>query len=364
MRKLSSPITVHLEVTQKCNERCRHCYNSSHTPQSITGENLNKTIDELIKNKVMHVIITGGEPLLEMDKVIYLAKKSIGNGMSVSLNSNCILMNEYNVKMLLNAGITHCLTTLHSYNAQGHNKVAGVDSFDKIIKGIKLAQSMGLRITVNSVLLDSNKRDVFKIGKLCQSIGVKKYLCNRVIPDDNGFIAGKQEVRKMVSDLLKLRDTGMEVGTCRMIPECFFGNVDEVPEFINRGCSAGRRHMLLNINGDSHACVHESKSYGNIHEIGLRGCWDNMYEWRSLAYVPSECINCPRIESCEGGCRMVALKQTGSMNGKDILHDSLQAIPPIKDKQINVREEDDFYIIRERGAKVRFIDKSSRCRTC
>ena len=78
---LSAPISVHVEVTEACNEKCRHCYNfsrcDSYVPKTISIENLDYTIDELVKNNVMHVIITGGEPLLALDRTVYLAEKAL-----------------------------------------------------------------------------------------------------------------------------------------------------------------------------------------------------------------------------------------------------------------------------------------------
>ena len=139
-----------------------------------------------------------------------------------------------------------------------------------------------------------------------------------------------------------------------MVPECFFDDTEDNKEFINRGCAAGKKHILLNVNGDSHACVHESKSYGNIHKIGLRKIWDNMAEWRGDKYIPNACKECPRLSSCMGGCRMVALAHTGSLRGMDNLCKG--HAKPDASKQINVRYEEGFLIFRERGAKVHYID--------
>ena len=104
---ISAPITVHVEVTNACNEKCRHCYNFSRTEavssQTITRQDLENTLKELIDNKVMHVIVTGGEPLLALDRAVFLIKESIRAGMSVSLNSNMKAATSITLKTLKNA---------------------------------------------------------------------------------------------------------------------------------------------------------------------------------------------------------------------------------------------------------------------
>jgi len=254
---------------------------------------------------------------------------------------------------LKQVGIDHILTTLHSCHPETHDYMADTaGAFDKIVQGIQVAQHYGIRVTVNTILFDMNKNDIFDTGEFCKSIGVTKFLANRTIPSPANknslgqeFMVSMEHAQKMFDDLLRLKELGMEVGTCRMVPECFFDDHEKYKDFIGRGCAAGKRHMMINVNGDTHACVHESFSYGNIHRDGLKSCWEAMGSWRDATYVPEDCKECPLLSSCEGGCRMVGLACTGSMNGKDNLC-----------KGLRFRREDGFSIIPIRGAKVRYVD--------
>lgn len=386
---INSPITVHVEVTEACNERCRHCYNffrlGDFKPRKISWEHLDHTIDELVKNRVMHVIVTGGEPLLALDRTVYLVEKSLSAGMTVSLNSNLVAANSDNMEKLRKAGICHILTTLFSSKEEVHDYVASTPgAFKKIINGIRTARENGIRVSVNTILSKFNKDDIFQTGKLVRDLGMKKYLANRTIPSPTNdesladeFCVGESEIRKMIKDLVRLRDDiGMQIGTCRTIPQCFFDDLDGYDEFLARGCAAGKKHLLLNVNGDSHACVHESKSYGNIHEIGLTGIWENMAVWRTLEYMPAECQTCHLFDICDGGCRLVAQKYSGSIKGFDNLRRGAEHLPEykggIKDEHIEAarsgrflvhpdfdyRKENGFYIVRTVGARVDFIDNN------
>jgi len=385
---ISSPITVHVEITDSCNERCRHCYNFSRPKgfvgKKISQENLDKLIEELIKNKVMHVIVTGGEPLLALDRAIYLIKKVKKAGMSVTFNSNLLSANSENMKKLKDSGIDHILTTLHSNKAEVHDFVANTPgAFNRIVNGIKIAQKEGIRVTVNTILFEYNQKDIYEIGKFVHSIGVKKFLVNRAIPSptnkvsqEKEFVVDEENAKKMFKDLLRLKkDLGMEVGTCRTVPQCFFDNLEDYDDFLNRGCAAGKKHLGININGETHACVHELKSYGNIYDIGLKKCWENMAIWRTNEYIPEECQSCHLFGICDSGCRLVALNHTGSMKGFDNLRIGSEHLPKynggIKQEHIesakmgtftvhpefDYRKEKGFIIARTRGARVDFIDE-------
>jgi len=353
-------------------------------PKTISWAKLDHTIDELVRNRVMHVIITGGEPLLALDRAKYLAERSLDAGMTVSLNSNLLAATSDNMRQLRASGIDHILTTLHSWNEHVHDYVATTPgAFKKIINGIRLAQENGIRVTVNTILFQFNKNDIFKTGKFVRSLGVEKFLANRTIPSPTNdeslrteFRIGEPESRRMFDDLLRLKEElGMQVGTCRTVPQCFFDELDRYDDFLARGCAAGKKHLLLNVNGDSHACVHESKNYGNIHEVGLKGIWENMAVWRSLEYIPEECQSCHLFDICDAGCRLVAQEHTSSMKGYDNLRRGAGHLPEYKGvirpehiesakndtfmvhPDFSYRKENGFYIARTVGARVDFIAK-------
>lgn len=386
-RYLSAPITVHLELTSACNERCRHCYNfwrkDNIKNKSITWQNLRSTIRELESNNVLHVILTGGEPLLTFEKLLYAVKRCVKAGMSVSLNSNLMFVTQQKMLMLKSVGLEHILTSVNSYSDEINDYIANTPgALKEIMKGIKITQEAGIRVTPNMIVSKINKDHVYRTGEFLYKLGVKKFLANRTIPPENfkknirdEFIFDKEIARVMFEDLIRLRDDlGMEIGTCRTVPSCFFDDFKKYSVFLGRGCSAGKKHLILNVDGDAHACVHEDKEYGNIHKIGLRGVWGNMRDWRSLSYIPQECQECHLLDLCDGGCRLVAMAYDTKISGrdnlcigpKDILHynDGItdEFLKKLETKTfkvktpLKIRKEDGFYIFRIMGARVAFVE--------
>ncbi len=363
-----APITAHVEITNACNEKCRHCYNFSRTEkvntQTITQQHLENTIAELIENKVMHVIVTGGEPLVALDKAIFLITKALDAGMSVSLNSNMKAGNSTNLKILHNAGIDHILTTLHSHKKEVHDYITCTPgSFESTVENIKRARQSGVRITINTILNQHNKDDFYEIGKFVHGLGVTKFLGNRTTPCSSNaqslqtdFRLEQEETIGMFNTLLQLKkEFGLQVGTCRTVPQCLFDDLDKYKDFVGRGCSGGKRYVLLNVNGDAHACTSDDTVYGNIHKVGLKKIWENMKAWRTMKYIPKECQDCHLFDICDAGCRMIALHHTGSMKGFDNLRRGAGHLKPYR-KETTIRKEGGFSIVRVQGAKVLFMD--------
>ena len=69
--KFSAPTTANVELTEKCNARCLHCYNPWREEHmgvnSQTIDTIKKTINKLKEAGVFHLIFTGGEPMSNME---------------------------------------------------------------------------------------------------------------------------------------------------------------------------------------------------------------------------------------------------------------------------------------------------------
>src|SRR5699024_8778803 len=67
---LKIPHNCYIILTSKCNMRCKHCYGNygSNIPDNeLSGDEWVKVIEDLSKNEVFFINISGGEPTMHPD---------------------------------------------------------------------------------------------------------------------------------------------------------------------------------------------------------------------------------------------------------------------------------------------------------
>jgi radical SAM protein with 4Fe4S-binding SPASM domain len=381
----SAPSTVHVELTNACNLRCRHCYNfwrqENYCAQKMTKDQFEFLISEFKKNKVFHVILTGGEPLSNFDVLIWAIKSLVENGLTVSCNSNLMLATPEKMRELKEAGLPHILTSLNSYKKETNDFLTSIPgSYDKILEGIKITVAAGIRVSVNMIISKSNIRDIYETARLAAELGAVKFNATRTVPPvgegssfRNEFEINKEDAKYILEELKKIkRDINIGYGALIPFPHCFLGNLEDCPGLLMRGCPAGSKMMSINVDGSTHACVHEEESYGNIFEIGMEKVWENMKKWRTGELIPASCRECSLFDECNGGCRMIGLSYYGSLDKPDnlkIVKDNIEnskykemldkmKIDKIKKSDnIRVRKEKNFYAINSFGSETQVVDE-------
>lgn len=382
---LSAPIMINLELTSGCDIKCRHCYNfwrddSSSTKDKLTLNQMDELIDIIIRDKVFHVVLTGGEPLLNFNVLKHALERLHANNISTSVNSNLISTTPEKIKQLKDVGLDHILTSLNSYDSSTVDFMANKKgSFEKIINGIKIASDHGIRISVNMIISDVNKNHVYKTAQFCSEIGAQRIFATRLVPsinvdnpDETVFHLDKDGALSAIDDLLKAHsDFGIGIGTLISYPLCLLGDLNKYKDFVGRGCPAQRgNRMVINANGETHACTHESKNYGNVFDIGIKEAFRRMIKWHDGTYLYSECEKCKYINVCGSGCRSAANSYFKRMDerdplfiGKDAIKipyeisipkEIIQAVDSgnsfIVPNRIRFREENGFYTINVRWA--------------
>lgn len=73
------PHQISFDITNKCNLRCLHCYNSSGenlaSQNELTDQEVLDFIDEFKSIKLLNFCFCGGEPLLRKELIVEAAKR-------------------------------------------------------------------------------------------------------------------------------------------------------------------------------------------------------------------------------------------------------------------------------------------------
>ena len=139
---LSSPLKIPLNITRKCNLKCKHCFNDAGNLDSeeLTTAELFRLINQMRESGTFFLTIGGGEPLLREDlfEVIKYARE---NFIAVSIVTNGLLLNEEIVKKLNTLNLDTITVSIDGLE-KNHDQIRGEGSFKKAINKIKILREL------------------------------------------------------------------------------------------------------------------------------------------------------------------------------------------------------------------------------
>lgn len=155
-KKHSSQIDMAwIEITSKCNLKCRHCYNESTAlcEKTMSFKDYVAVVDNLQILGVSRVQIIGGEPFFNQENLKQMLDYTIGKFDYLEIFTNGTLIKPVWYDYFAKNDI-HIALSVYSYDAKEHDKVTGVDgSWEKTNATIQKLKSHGIKYRVCNVLM-------------------------------------------------------------------------------------------------------------------------------------------------------------------------------------------------------------------
>ena len=327
---LSKPVYVQIELTSQCNNNCIYCYNfwkyrdeRLRARPTLSTKQWTQVAQTLGKLGIFYVTITGGEPLLEKEKLFSISRHLQKQGIRLMLNTNGTLVDEATAQGLRDLQFETALVSLLSSNAETHDKLSHrAGAFHETIKGIEALLKQGIHVAINSVATKLNHQGTFTTGEwLFHNFGIKNFNATPICPSAHGHQSLKlspEEIITTLSQLMRLRkEYGTNVDILEVLPTCLFAdNLDEesIAMFSRRMCTAGNTTITIGSMGDVRACSYDDKIEGNILKDNFAIIWERMKKWRDDTLLPKECHNCKIVGECGGGCRVNSSDSESAMS--------------------------------------------------
>lgn len=301
------PETCEIEVTKACNLRCIHCYASAGLPSDneLTDEEILNLLED--NASIRHVIITGGEPLLRKGLMELLEAIRV-RGISVSINSNGLMLTQQRIDRLIGMGITEVQISLDGLE-KTHDIIRGcMGSFKRTVSAVRRCVGSGMSVEVATVLNRLNKDEIGELLALCKQMGVNKFSVDLFIPTgravDGRLSLGLAEYASVVR---RITEVSKRVPQTRLLPKC----------------GVGHRKIVVTSQGDILPCVAmPALVLGNIRTHSLTEVCRNSEILRRIRSITDirECSNCAFRMLCCGGCRARALAMSGRIESPDPAH--------------------------------------------
>lgn len=169
------PVKAVWETLYICNARCRSCTRWQEKPDpdmlsTVEGKSL---IQQLAQAGVLNLSFTGGEPLLRKDiyELIACAK---AHGLSTSLMSNGLLINERRAKELIQAGLDLIYISLDGSTPELNDTLRGINGYFELasnaIENLKALRSNSRpKIFIAFTVTKANMYDLENVARLVKS---------------------------------------------------------------------------------------------------------------------------------------------------------------------------------------------------
>ena len=309
-------ISIIFEITNRCNLRCKHCYNDSGAKRDgeLTFEEIKKSVDTFAGIGVLNMVLSGGEPLLHphiFDIIEYIRSKP----MSCIIFTNGTLITEEVVKKFKEFSIVSVALSLDGATPETNDSFRGIPGgFEKTVKAIKMLKEAGIPVRINVCLhkgiLDEfdDLLSLFKKWEITDySVAPASYTGRLQEPN---FVITPEEYKKVLE---QLKEYESAKGAKNELPY--------VPQSIN--CGAGMNSLTIRSNGSVTLCspFPDEISLGNIRKDSITEIWSNselLCKIRHIDASESEmCRECRHIKVCQGGCMAHNYRRTGKLGCGD-----------------------------------------------
>ena len=268
IHKPARPATVVYSITKACNYKCPHCYQHNDKGTDITEDKLIETALKIQNTGVTMFDIEGGETFLKFDRLTALLT-ALNNGVETWVNTHGGACDKKKLKTLKDLSLFGLMVSIHSHNAQEHDKFTGINgSFNAACETVRLCSEMNLTVALNSVLtkeqIDSGELD--KLMELALQLNCD--FVQLIHPKPAGkWIRSMEQIKhekRTIKTVIK-KHNQYNSRKYKKYPVLTAQVFEERKESL--GCTAGGiDRFYINATGEVQPCEFLNISFGNINE--------------------------------------------------------------------------------------------------
>lgn len=271
-------VSVLVELTYRCNLDCFFCYNDLGLKgEPLSREQYFRFFDELRDLEVLHLALSGGEPLAHPD-FLALGARARELGFVVRIKSNGhALRGELARRVRDEIDPFVVEISLHGATAATHDRQTRVPgSFERLLANLAELRTLGLRVRLNSTLTAWNEGEIEDMFALADALGLRLQVDSEVTPRDDG---GREPLQVAPSrdGVLRLFRVQTERGRAMAAGEApaaaVRGDDEGVSVPVGKHCGAGSSGLAVDPYGNVYPCVQWRRPVGNLHRQSLREIW-------------------------------------------------------------------------------------------
>ncbi len=267
---------LELQITNKCNLICKHCYLGEAGKTDLEYDTALNIFNEFEAVQGLRLLITGGEPILHK-RFWEINQKLPEYGFRGILLSNGTLITK-EIAERLNV---HEVQVSIDGMENGHDAIRDKGSFKKAVSGIEALKSAGIDVSIATMIHARNTGEFEALNDLINDMGIVEW--NVDVPCSSGYLLNNKDLLLPYSDAAQYMHYGFGGGS--------HGSVNDF--------ACGSHLCAVTPQGKVIRCgFYPDAPLGDVKE-GLRNCWERM---QHIKVTELNC-DCKYINECKGGCR-------------------------------------------------------------
>jgi radical SAM protein with 4Fe4S-binding SPASM domain len=348
-QRFSAPLFAVWNFTNRCNLRCRHCYQNSDTralsDELTTAEKLD-LVDQIGAQYVPMMALAGGEPTISPD-LLPVLRRCRAHGMHTSVATNGSTMTPRLAAELADAGARYIEISLDSVHPEKHDAFRGQPGmWHRTVRGMRcVVEQPGLRLGIAMCVHQGNFDEVEDMLEFAVDIGASCIAHFNFIPVGRGVDMAEGDLTPRQREwLLRTFNDWMQSGRIGVIStapqlgrvclahssasgrqSCSHAGSGRgwkarvVAKYLG-GCGAGRTYVCIEPNGNITPCVYmPQRVLGNVRQARFADIFRHNEFWDLLCdrgRLTHHCGVC-RFKNYCGGCRARADAYFGAVNAGD-----------------------------------------------
>lgn len=285
-----------IEVTYRCNERCRHCY--VFDEKKVAAEEMNleqycKLFDDLRKLETLDITFTGGDVSMR-DDFCEILRAARERNFSIGIFTNGTGFSEETLQEIIRIRPQSISFSIYSGNADEHDAMTRVEgSFKKTWTTLKKVKAAGIYVSVKTSVMTPTFGGFELLHAMCEELNIRHDISYYICATNHGNISPTKlrlgEIEKY-KQALRIARRGKEIP---------YRPKRDLQKVI---CGAGLRGLSVNPYGEVFPCNGFDYRLGNVMETPIEDIWNSdklkrLYDLR-FEQLSEKCCTCLWRDDC------------------------------------------------------------------
>jgi radical SAM protein with 4Fe4S-binding SPASM domain len=311
--ELGVPISVHLDITYRCNERCVHCYLDHNDHGEMTTAEIKDILRQMADAGVFFLTLSGGEVLMRRD-FFEIVEHATNLSFNIRIKTNGVMIHEKEAKRLRELGVEQVQISVYSHRPEVHDAITKLPgSLKRTLAAIRFLKSQALQVTIANVLMTPNLSDNAGVMALAKELGVKYTLDPTITP----MMDGGRSVLALRAPASEIKQTFRNEALVGDVEKfCAAPPIPDEDTMEEHPCSAGHTGCYVSPYGDIFPCVQFPLPSGNLRTQKFLDIWRNSSQLKEVRSIRTKdlptcstcshagtCTRCPGLAYMEGNMR-------------------------------------------------------------